>query len=177
MLRCCRTIHQVDDAFHGFLAQIQPGGLLIACQDDPGSQRALHKVAAMCHLRSWTDRHSCSPEQREACTWVITYGSGKECDVHVSQSVQICQDPCISTYNLVWRRLAFDKDHADLLCSFRSQLPGHHNMLNAAAAIVASSVYAVMRTMKVENPSQAWTRGTVAQMTVVQYQQHLVSRS
>eukprot|EP00892_Ulva_mutabilis_P006780 jgi/Ulvmu1/4474/UM002_0199.1 len=155
---CYPTMHDVERAFNRFLWQIQPGGILIACQDDAGSHRAAQTMTTAGQLHSWRHFQSSTTEEREKRAWVIMYGSGADCDVRVSHG-QYGAGSCLCTCNLTWRGLHGGVGDTELHCCFQSRLVGHHNMLNATAALVASSVCAVMQSMQFDTPSQALSTG------------------
>ncbi|MCB0075807.1 MAG: UDP-N-acetylmuramate--L-alanine ligase [Anaerolineales bacterium] len=103
----------VQDAFHRFISQLSPAGTLIACGDDAGVQRLLDNL---------------SPRGR-----VVRYGFGE---------------------GLEWRaagRKRNDLGGIDFVAlhdavpigAFRLAVPGHHNVLNALAAIAVGDVLGI----------------------------------
>jgi UDP-N-acetylmuramate--alanine ligase len=98
------TFDAVQDAYTAFARSVLPGGLLVACQDDAGS-RAQAEAA------------------RDAGTLVLTYGFSAEADVRLRDEV---------FRGLMSRATLTGPDGTDL--ALRLNIPGRHNLLNAAAA-------------------------------------------
>nr|WP_304515657.1 UDP-N-acetylmuramate--L-alanine ligase [Cellulomonas sp. JZ18] len=98
-----------EDAFVRFVDRVRPGGLLVACADDPGAARLV--------ARSREDLR-----RRDAD--VVTYGVGQDADVHVGASRP--------TPDGRWEVVLTPRDGAPV--TLRLRVPGAHNALNAAAA-------------------------------------------
>jgi UDP-N-acetylmuramate--alanine ligase len=98
------TFEQVQAAYAEFAGSIEPGGLLVACQDDEGS-RALADAA------------------RGRGARVLTYGWSAEADI-------VLRDPVFR--GLMSRAGITGPDGVER--ALRINIPGHHNLLNAAAA-------------------------------------------
>ena len=100
----------VDEAFAAFVDRVVPGGVLVACADDPGSRRLTERAR-----RSGHD--------------VRTYGESADADVHV---VHLEVRGAGSRFELVER----GRRRGTVLLA----VPGRHNALNAAAAFAAGTV-------------------------------------
>jgi UDP-N-acetylmuramate--alanine ligase len=98
------TFAKVEEAYRAFAASVLPGGLLVACEDDAGS-RQLARVA------------------RESGTRVLTYGWSSQADVVLRGEV---------FRGLMGRVTVTGADDVDR--NLRINIPGRHNLLNAAAA-------------------------------------------
>jgi UDP-N-acetylmuramate--alanine ligase len=103
------TFENVKAAYAEFAGSIQAGGLLVACHDDPGSL-ALAEDARAGGLR------------------VLTYGWAPEADVVLGEPV---------TSGLMARVPLRDPDGR--WWDLRVNIPGRHNLLNAAAAFTAAT--------------------------------------
>jgi len=101
-----------DAAFDAFAKRIVPGGYLIACADDEGS-------AAM------------AAQYKANGGQVITYGTSENADVHISEAELL---PSGSTAQLTGALLGEQPVDIHL------QVPGLHNIRNAAAAIIAAVI-------------------------------------
>jgi UDP-N-acetylmuramate--alanine ligase len=95
---------KVREAYTAFAASVQPGGLLVACQDDQGS-RELADAA------------------RADGTRVLTYGWSTDADVVLRDEV---------FRGLMGRVTVTGPDGVER--NLRINIPGRHNLLNAAAA-------------------------------------------
>ncbi|KRE55732.1 UDP-N-acetylmuramate--L-alanine ligase [Phycicoccus sp. Soil748] len=98
------TFANVQQAYAQFVASVKPGGLLVACHDDAGS---LELATAA----------------RAAGTRVLTYGWSPEADVVLRDEV---------SRGLMSRVTVAGPDGEDR--ALRINIPGRHNLLNAAAA-------------------------------------------
>jgi UDP-N-acetylmuramate--alanine ligase len=98
----------VQEGFRRFAATIRPGGVLVACADDPGS--AALAAATV-----------------DAGTRVVTYGESADADVRL---VDVVADPTGTAFELVHRGRRAGR------VSLR--VPGRHNALNATAAVTAA---------------------------------------
>jgi UDP-N-acetylmuramate--alanine ligase len=106
------TADAVEAAFDAFTDRIVPGGLLVACADDPGARRVAVRAAA----------------RRGGDLTVRTYGESPDADVRIAgldvsgSRASFCLEaaPGPATRRLVLR------------------VPGGHNALNAAAAWTAA---------------------------------------
>lgn len=158
--RPCRTLHHLDTAFSTFLTQIQQGGLLIACRDDPGCWRVVQGMIASGMLHSWKEMFSSSQNQQATCKWVITYGCAADSDVHVTSTVrrdqQVAAGKC---YKLTWEGFSAHHIAAKLQADFQMQLVGNHNLMNATAALIATSVCEVMQNSQSLTAAQALSLG------------------
>ncbi|MBE9941463.1 Mur ligase family protein, partial [Cellulosimicrobium cellulans] len=107
-----------EQAFVDFAARIVPGGTLVACADDAGA-RAL----ASSHAR--------------AGGAVVTYGTSADADVRVADVAPIDEAgrPGVRA-SLTGTVGAARLDGLELLL----RVPGHHNALNATAAVVTAVV-------------------------------------
>lgn len=103
------TFENVRAAYDQFAASLQPGGLLVACQDDEGSRATVAGA-------------------RAAGVRVLTYGWSPQADVVLGDQV---------SRGLMTRATLTGPDGAGH--SLRIHLPGRHNLLNAAAAFTAAT--------------------------------------
>jgi UDP-N-acetylmuramate--alanine ligase len=103
------TGEAVEAAFREFVGKVRPGGLVVACADDPGSAR----VAA----------HAASTGRR-----VLTYGASDDADLRLENLHAAGQETVFDAV-LRGRRLG----------SVVLQVIGRHNALNAAGALLAAS--------------------------------------
>jgi UDP-N-acetylmuramate--alanine ligase len=101
------TAEAVEDAFVAFSKRIAPTGFLVVCADDDGARRL---------ARSARDRGIA----------VHTYGESEDADVRVTD---LTMTGGTSTFELVVRGRRLGR--------VTVQIPGRHNVLNAAAAIAA----------------------------------------
>ncbi|MEO7059246.1 MAG: UDP-N-acetylmuramate--L-alanine ligase [Lapillicoccus sp.] len=122
----------VEEAYRAFVATIRPGGLLVACVDDPGAR----DLAA--HARGLGLR-------------VLTYGESEQANLRVSA---VIHQGLTAYATLTLSQPALDPglDHARTLSPALSSalvgrpyaltlaVPGGHNVLNAAAAFGAAVV-------------------------------------
>ncbi|MFC8191835.1 UDP-N-acetylmuramate--L-alanine ligase [Cellulomonas sp. NPDC057328] len=99
-----------EEAFVRFAARVRPGGLLVACADDPGAARLV--ASARDGLR-----------RRGAD--VVTYGVGQDADVHVGASR--------ATDDGRWEVVLTPADGTGPV-TLRLRVPGAHMALDAAAA-------------------------------------------
>ena len=98
------TFERVEEAYAEFAASVRPGGLLVACQDDEGSRRLADAA-------------------RSRGARVLTYGFDPAADL-------VLRDEVFA--GLVGRATLRGPDGEDRL--LRLNIPGRHNLLNAAAA-------------------------------------------
>ncbi len=105
------TFEHVRSAYAAFAASMRPRGLLIACADDEGS-------AALARSHS------------AAGGRVLTYGFAVDSAVRLSDAVDATLDADGFGASA---RVSFDGASRDL----RLAVPGHHNLLDAAAAFAA----------------------------------------
>lgn len=101
----------VEAAYAEFAGSIRPGGLLVACADDAGSARLAARAA-------------------ESGTRVLTYGFDDAADLELSD--HLADDEGIGTTT----RLRLPGGDVETL---RLPVPGAHNALNAAAALLAAT--------------------------------------
>jgi UDP-N-acetylmuramate--alanine ligase len=112
------TGEAVEAAFDAFADRVQPGGVVVACGDDPGSAR----VAARAAERFAAD------DRR-----VLTYGVGDGCDVRVV-------DLDASGAGVRFGLQATDTGgHRVDVGPLQLRVPGAHNALDAAAAWTAAT--------------------------------------
>ena len=106
----------VQAAYAKFAATVAPGGLLVTCADDQGS-RDLCEVA------------------RAAGTRVVTYGQAADADIRLTE---IGGAGMAAHANVT----GFAQGGAERVVIGRLELgiPGRHNLLNAAAALVAATL-------------------------------------
>ncbi|WP_347876315.1 glutamate ligase domain-containing protein [Cellulosimicrobium cellulans] len=110
-----------EQAFVDFAARIVPGGTLVACADDAGA-RALAAAHA------------------EGGGAVVTYGAAEDADVRVSDVRPTADDGRAG----VRASLTGAVGGATLDgLALRLRVPGHHNALNATAAVVTAVVLGV----------------------------------
>jgi UDP-N-acetylmuramate--alanine ligase len=108
------TAEAVAEAFDAFCDSVQPGGFIVACADDPGSARMAARA-----------------KERRSDVTVVTYGFGDlgvlpgPTDTHVTVGEDGTVDVGSGCFEVGTMRL---------------QVPGRHNVLNAAAAFTAASV-------------------------------------
>ncbi|MFP5347604.1 MAG: UDP-N-acetylmuramate--L-alanine ligase, partial [Actinomycetes bacterium] len=114
------TAERVREAFAAFAANVAPSGLLVACADDEGSAALAASVSA-------------------AGQRVRTYGASGEADVRV---VDVRPEG---------GRISFvPVDGGRRLRQVRLQVPGRHNVLNAAAAYTAAVELGVPESVAVD---------------------------
>ena len=104
------TFARVREAYAAFAASLLPGGLLVACQDDEGSRQLAEQA-------------------RAAGTHVLTYGWSSEADVVLTGEV---------FRGLMGRVTVTGQD--GVARTLRINIPGRHNLLNAAAAYTVAVV-------------------------------------
>lgn len=102
------TREAFEDAFAQFARRVRPGGLLVACADDPGAARLVDQV-----------REPLAAEGAQ----VVTYGRSAEADVVVGES---------HPRGGGWAVTLTERDGASV--EVRLAVPGAHNALDAAAA-------------------------------------------
>jgi UDP-N-acetylmuramate--alanine ligase len=107
------TAEAVAAAFDDFADRVRPGGLLIACADDPGSREAARQAA----VRRGTELR------------VLTYGTSADADVRLTD---VADAPAGVSFRLE------APGAPDRVVALR--VPGRHNALNAAAAWTAATV-------------------------------------
>lgn len=107
----------VTEAFERFGASIAPGGVLVACADDPGA-------AALARRR------------REAGEETITYGTSPEADLRISDATG---EGTSSHARLEWD-LSLHGRELRGGAELRLAVPGTHNQRNAAAAMACALV-------------------------------------
>lgn len=105
------TFENVEAAYAEFAASLRPGGLLVACADDPGSARLAGRMG-------------------ESGTRVLTYGFDESADLRLED--HRADGEGIGTRTTLH---TLDGGSAEL----RLATPGRHNALNAAAAYVAAT--------------------------------------
>ncbi len=115
------TFEAVQEAYLAFARSVRPGGLLIACADDPGSA-ALAAQAAQEGIR------------------VLTYGAAPEADLRLDAPVADgmtgrAQLSGAAAPGAQGAQGAQDGSGAELVIA----VPGAHNLLNAAAAYLAAT--------------------------------------
>jgi UDP-N-acetylmuramate--alanine ligase len=103
------SFENVQAAYDEFAASMEPGGLLVACQDDEGSLRLAEQT-------------------RAAGGRVLTYGWSPEADLVLSDAV---------FRGLMSRATLTGTDGVSH--TLRINIPGRHNLLNAAAAFGAAT--------------------------------------
>jgi UDP-N-acetylmuramate--alanine ligase len=113
------TADAVEAAFDAFADRVRPGGLLVACADDPGALRVARRAA----------------ERRQEVR-VLTYGTNPRADVVITE-------PTDSTGGVRFR-LTEPADAGSGPGTTRHEIclrvPGRHNALNACAAWIAASI-------------------------------------
>ncbi|MBO9554071.1 UDP-N-acetylmuramate--L-alanine ligase [Cellulomonas sp.] len=100
-----------EDAFVAFAGRVRPGGLLVACADDEGAARLVHRV-----------RDDLATRDVE----VVTYGTSADADVRVG---------ALRSSGDGW---LVPLEASDASVEVSLAVPGEHNALNAAAAWVAA---------------------------------------
>jgi len=123
------TGEAVEAAFDAFADRVLPGGLLVACADDPGSRRVAGRAAA-----------------RRPDLMVLTYGESPDADVRVTD---LDASSGRVSFRLARRGAAADgsdghsgadgQSAADGPALLTLRVPGRHNALNAAAAWTAAT--------------------------------------
>jgi UDP-N-acetylmuramate--alanine ligase len=116
------SLDEIEAAFRAFAGRIAPGGLLVACADDPGAA-GIARQAAAAH-----------PGLR-----VITYGTAPAAAYRLDDV-----RPDGMATRLVMRPAAGTRAHAALAgdrpqTAVRIAVPGRHNALNAAAAFAVTA--------------------------------------
>jgi len=122
----------VEEAFEEFVARIVPGGLLVACLDDPGSER-LARLAAANGTRVRTyGRHAAPSDGAD-----VTPADGAPADGTLgADHVDVVLDRLHasgSVAHLIWHRRGAEPVRVSLDLA----VPGAHNVLNATAAWAA----------------------------------------
>jgi len=98
---------QVDQAFLDFAKAIPFDGFVVVCADDAGGQRLIDTA-------------------KTAGVNVVTYGQSPDCDLRISAEI------------LSGRTCSFEASwHGIRIGGVNLQIPGHHNVLNAGAALAA----------------------------------------
>jgi len=105
------TFEAVQEAYAAFVVSLRPGGLLVACADDPGSARLAARADA-------------------SGTRVLTYGFAEDADLRLSD-----HRPDPEGIGTTTRLHLPGGGEATL----RLRTPGAHNALNAAAALLAAT--------------------------------------
>ena len=105
------TREAFEDAFARFAGRVRPGGLLVACADDPGAARLVARVRGELE-RSRVD--------------VMTYGRTADADVRVGPTTAGPDGRWVTTVS-----------QGDAAAELSLGVPGAHNGLNAAAAWTA----------------------------------------
>lgn len=108
------SLAEIEAAFAAFARRVRPGGVLIACADDPGAA-ALAESARSLPVR------------------VRTYGQAPGADYQVTGIV-----PAGMAVQLAVRGAPGTGSAAQPATSLRIGVPGRHNALNAAAAFAAA---------------------------------------
>lgn len=103
-------------AFEDFAETLRPGGTLVACQDDPGSRRLAEAV-------------------RRRGGEVLTYGTDASAQIRVSE---IRTEGIGATAEISLGEGADRRRHR-----MRLEVPGEHNVLNAAAAFAVTQIAGV----------------------------------
>jgi UDP-N-acetylmuramate--alanine ligase len=109
---------QIKAAFRAFARKITPGGLLVACADDPGAAELAGRAAA---------DPAAAPGLR-----VVTYGSAATADYQVTS----VQPRGMATRLTITPGAA---TRADGPVTLEIAVPGRHNALNAAAAFALAA--------------------------------------
>jgi len=122
----------VEEAFEEFVARIVPGGLLVACLDDPGSER-LARLAAANGTRVRTyGRHAAPSDGAD-----VTPADGAPADGTLgADHVEVVLDRLHasgSVAHLTWHHRGAEPVRVSLDLA----VPGAHNVLNATAAWAA----------------------------------------
>jgi UDP-N-acetylmuramate--alanine ligase len=107
------TPEAVEAAFDAFCDSVQPGGVIVACADDPGAARMAARA-----------------RERRSDVRVLTYGTGAGDEAGPADTTVVIDDEG-GGVSLV----AGGAEAATMLL----QVPGRHNVLNAAAAFTAAS--------------------------------------
>ncbi len=102
----------VKDAFHAFVENVPFYGFAVMCLDHPEVQSLVGKI-----------------EDRR----IITYGTNPQADAHISD---IRADGGAMLFNMNVRKRATGDNVA--IDNIKLSMPGHYNVLNAAAAIVVA---------------------------------------
>lgn len=105
------TPEAVEDAFADFCRTVGPGGLVVACVDDPGARRMVRRVADDLAARR---------------VRVVGYGTAQDADVRVTAMAP-------AGHGIGFTLVVGDEVELPV----RLQVPGEHNALNAAAAWAA----------------------------------------
>jgi UDP-N-acetylmuramate--alanine ligase len=104
---CFPTLHDYREAFLKFIHNIQPGGFLLVCADDPHAMGLLPDVAAS--------------------VLTATYGFSEQADYRITPSQNNVTDSY--TFDIIHK--------GSFLLQVNLPMPGTHNFLNAAAVIAA----------------------------------------
>lgn len=106
----------IERAFDAFAGTLRPGGLLVASADDPGARRLACRVA-------------------ERGGRVVTFGTSDGADLRLSQ---VEGRGLRSRCRLTWTR-DLDDVPSGTTAELDVPVPGRHNLLNAAAALLAAT--------------------------------------
>ena len=107
---CFPTIEDYQNAFIQFVSQVKEDGCVILCLDDPGSINLASTL---------------SEEIR-----IITYGFSPEADYRIEQVERISSGG--SRFTLAFPKITPEEQ---AFCSITLNIPGRHNIANAAAAM------------------------------------------
>lgn len=111
------SVEAFEQAFSDFVDRLDPQGTLVACADDPGSRRLARSAAA-------THR-------------VLTYGTSEPPE-GVSEHVRVTSVVASAASSSVALELADGTS-----TTLQVPVPGHHNVLNAVAALIAGTLVGV----------------------------------
>ena len=105
-------LESIYGLFEEFIGSIAPNGFLVACGDDPGVRELLKRIKA---------------QGRDDLT-ITTYGEGEN-DWQIARIALEAQSSVARVLH-----------NGKVLGELELQVPGHHNLLNALAALAASDV-------------------------------------
>jgi len=103
------TLAQIDQIFEDFVATIRPDGFLVLCVDDPGADRLMERV-----------------KKKGSAISISTYGIDRDADLHLDR---IYLQPKSAEARVSYK--------GRVLGQLELAITGRHNLLNAAAALLA----------------------------------------
>lgn len=119
------SLTEISAAFAAFAGRVAPGGLLVACRDDPGARQVADGAAG-----SIGDRDGNGGGRRGGSLRVRTYGTRDDADYRISGITPLGMRVGFT----VTATTPFGGYHGDIVIG----VPGRHNALNATAAFATA---------------------------------------